>query len=452
LEGLPVARLFGTDGVRGVANTELTPELAFQLGQAAGLYFKKTAAGKSQVIIGKDTRVSGDMLEAALAAGLTSMGVEVSRLGVLPTPGVAHLCRELNADAGVMISASHNPVADNGIKFFDRRGYKLCDAMEDELETLLRENVADAPRPTGTAVGQIGNQADALDRYGAYLLSTVDCRLSGLKIVVDCGYGAAYRLAPDLLRHLGAEVIAINATGDGAKINVDCGSTHPGQLQRMVNAENADLGLAYDGDADRVIAVDESGKIVDGDQILTICGLDLLREGKLTNRKIAVTVYSNLGLAEAFRDHGADVVVTANGDRYVLSALQEQGLVLGGEQSGHIIFLEKNTTGDGILTGLQLLAVMVKTGEKLSVLAKQMRRFPQVLQNVRVARKEHWEKNPAIQEAIADCEACLVNRGRMFVRASGTEPLIRVMAEGPDQRELEGLVTQVTATIMQELG
>jgi phosphoglucosamine mutase len=451
-EELIVARLFGTDGVRGIANTELTPELAFRLGQAAGIHFRQGEAKRHKILIGKDTRVSGDLLEAALAAGVTSMGVDVIRLGVLPTPGVAYLCRALQADAGVMISASHNPVADNGIKFFDRAGYKLPDETEDQLETIMKEQLGAAPRPVGVAVGRIQDQADVLDIYGAYLGATIDQSLTGLKIVVDCGYGAAYRLAPELLKQLGAEVIALNAQNDGSQINVNCGSTNPCQLRQMVTAANADLGIAHDGDADRVIAVDETGQIVDGDQILTICGLNLLREGKLKNRKIAATVYSNLGLSEAFRNHDAEVVVTANGDRYVLAAMREQGLVLGGEQSGHIIFLEKNSTGDGILTALQLMAVLVKTGEKLSVLAQQMRRFPQVLQNVRVARKERWEDNERIQTAIAAGETALAGRGRLFVRASGTEPLIRVMAEGPDQTELEGLVAKVAETIARELG
>jgi phosphoglucosamine mutase len=447
-----MARLFGTDGVRGVANTELTPELAFKLGQAAGIYFKKDTGRRARVLIGKDTRVSGDLLEAALAAGLTSMGADVIRLGILPTPGVAYLCRALQADAGVMISASHNPVADNGIKFFDRLGYKLPDTTEDALEAIMKERLNETSRPVGVAVGRINDQTDALNIYGDFLRSTITRPLTGLKIVVDCGYGAAYRLAPELLKQLGAEVIAINAANDGSQINVNCGSTNPGQLQQMVTTVNADLGIAHDGDADRVIAVDETGQIVDGDQILTVCGLNLLREGKLKNKKIAVTVYSNLGLSEAFRNNGAEVVITANGDRYVLEALQEQELVLGGEQSGHIIFLEKNSTGDGILTALQLAEVMVKTGEKLSVLAKQMRRFPQVLKNIRVAQKEGWEANSAIKTVIQDGAAVLVGRGRLFVRASGTEPLIRVMAEGPDQTELEGIVAQVAETILQELG
>lgn len=447
-----MGRLFGTDGVRGVANTVLTPELAFGLGQAAGVYFRKPDGGQSQIIIGKDTRISGDMLEAALAAGLNSMGVNVIRLGVLPTPGVAYLCRALQADAGVMISASHNPVADNGIKFFDSQGYKLTDETEDAIEAILKEKLSAVERPVGVGVGKIVDNQAAQNIYRDYLISTVDVDFKGLKIVVDCGYGAAFRLAPEILQALGAEVIAINAVCDGSRINVECGSTNTAQLQQMVLAHRADLGIAHDGDADRVIAVDENGKIVDGDQILTICGLALLREGKLKNRKIAATVYSNLGLTEAFRNHDADVEVTANGDRYVLAAMQEQGLVLGGEQSGHIIFLEKNSTGDGILTGLQLVAEKVKSRQKLSELAAQMRRFPQVLQNVRVARKDGWEQNTAIQAAIQCGERQLEGRGRLFVRASGTESLIRVMAEGPEQQELEALVAKVAGVIRQEIG
>ncbi|HYH03326.1 MAG TPA: phosphoglucosamine mutase, partial [Bacillota bacterium] len=359
---------------------------------------------------------------------LNSMGVNVIRLGVLPTPGVAYLCRVLKADAGVMISASHNPVADNGIKFFDGQGYKLTDETEDAIEAILKEQLATAERPVGVDVGKIFDNPAAQDIYRDYLISTVDVDFKGLKIVLDCGYGAAFRLAPEILKALGAEVIAINAACDGSKINVECGSTNTKQLQQLVLDHQADLGIAHDGDADRIIAVDETGEIVDGDQILTICGLALLQEGKLKNCKIAATVYSNLGLIEAFRSHDADVEVTANGDRYVLAAMQEQGLVLGGEQSGHIIFLEKNSTGDGILTALQLVAVKVKAREKLSVLAAQMRRFPQVLQNVRVVSKDKWEQNPAIQTAIQSGEQQLEGRGRLFVRASGTESLIRVMA------------------------
>jgi phosphoglucosamine mutase len=403
------------------------------------------------VIIGRDTRLSGEMLEAALAAGITSVGVDVARLGIIPTPGVAFLCRKLGVAAGVMISASHNPVEDNGIKFFDKSGFKLTDEEEDEIETLYRNRLEEIERPTGTAVGRIFDEFGGVKLYEDYLVSTASRRFDGLKIVVDCGFGAAYDLAPQVLRRLGAEVVALHDINDGSRINVGCGSTHPEILQKEVIANGADLGIAHDGDADRLIAVDEGGRLVDGDQIITICGLDLKREGKLRNDKVAVTVYSNLGLIQAFKKNQVEVVVTANGDRYVLEAMRRQDLVIGGEQSGHIIFLDKNSTGDGILTALQLISVVAKSGEGLSKLAAQMERAPQVLENVRVERKD-WEQNAAVKEVINAAEARLHGEGRIFVRASGTEPLIRVMAEGPDEAELRRIVREVAGVIKAELG
>ncbi|MGE5605244.1 MAG: phosphoglucosamine mutase [Bacteroidota bacterium] len=447
-----MSRLFGTDGVRGVANRTLTPELAFGLGRAAGAYFKGKLEARPRIIMGRDTRVSGEMLESALAAGITSVGLDVVRIGVLPTPGVAFLCRKMGVAAGVMISASHNPVEDNGIKFFDKNGFKLTDAVEDEIEALYRNRLDQIERPVGTGVGRIYDDYEAVQLYEDFLLSTVSCRFDGLRIVVDCGFGAAYDLAPRVFRRLGAEVVALHDINDGSRINVKCGSTHPGILQKEVVASGADLGIAHDGDADRVIAVDETGRSVDGDQIITVCGLSLKREGKLKNNKVAVTVYSNLGLIQAFKRNQVEVAVTANGDRYVLEAMQNQDLVLGGEQSGHIIFLDKNSTGDGILTALQLTAVMVKSGERLSKLAAQMERYPQVLENVRVSRKEGWDQNPVIKESLKIAAEKLENEGRIFVRASGTEALIRVMAEGPDEGELQRIVHDVAEVIKKELG
>lgn len=448
-----MGRLFGTDGVRGVANQTLTPELAFGLGRAAAFYFKKRESGdRSRVLIGRDTRLSGEMLEAALAAGIMSVGVDVTRVGIIPTPGVAFLCRKMKMTAGVMISASHNPVEDNGIKFFDQNGFKLTDAVEDEIEALYRNQLDQIERPIGTGVGRIFDEYDAVQLYEDFLASSVSVRFDGLKIVVDCGFGAAYDLAPRVLRRLGAEVIALNDRNDGSRINVNCGSTHPESLQKEVVARGADLGIAHDGDADRVIAVDEAGRIVDGDQIITICGLNLKREGKLKNNKVAVTLYSNLGLIQAFKKNQVEVVVTANGDRYVLEAMLNQDLVIGGEQSGHIIFLDKNSTGDGILTALQLIAVMIKSSAKLSGLASEMKRAPQVLENVRVNRKEEWEQNTAVQAVLKKATDQLGSEGRIVVRASGTEPLIRVMAEGPDEAELRRIVGEVVATIKAELG
>jgi phosphoglucosamine mutase len=444
-----MARLFGTDGVRGIANQDLTPELAFALGRAAATVLTRGKTG-TRMVLGRDTRVSGEMLEAALTAGITSAGVHVEKLGVVPTPGVAYLVRKLDADAGVMISASHNPVPDNGIKFFQGDGFKLPDAVEDEIEALLNND--QLPRPTGTGVGRVYERYDAVDMYRQYLQGTIDQRLDGLTIVVDCGFGASYRLAPEVYSALGARVIPLNAENDGERINVGCGSTHPEMLQKAVLEHKAQIGIAHDGDADRIICVDEQGQIVDGDQIMAVCALDRLSRNALPGKRIAATVYSNLGLLEALRGHGGDVEVTANGDRYVLEALREKGLVLGGEQSGHIIFLEYNTTGDGILTALQLLAVMVRQGKPLSELTKVMRRFPQVLKNVRVKTKAGWETNARIAQAIKEAEQALEGKGRIFVRPSGTEPLIRVMAEGPDEGELHGLADRVAGAIAGELG
>ncbi len=447
-----MGRLFGTDGVRGVANQSLTPEVAFGLGRAAGAYFKGEQSARPRIIIGRDTRLSGEMLESALAAGITSVGVDVVRLGIIPTPGVAFLCRQMDVAAGVMISASHNPVEDNGIKFFDKKGFKLTDAVEDEIEALYRNKLDKIERPVGTEVGRIYDDLEAIQLYEDFLADNVNCRFDGLRIVVDCGFGAAYYLAPQVLRRLGAEVVALHDINDGSRINVKCGSTHTGILQKEVVASGADLGIAHDGDADRLIAVDETGHTVDGDQIITICGLNLKQEGKLKNNKVAVTVYSNLGLVQAFKRNGVEVVITANGDRYVLEAMQNQDLALGGEQSGHIIFLEKNSTGDGILTALQLIAAMAKSGEPLSKLAAQMQRSPQVLENVRVKNKEGWDHNTAIKEAVKTAEEHLRGEGRIFVRASGTEPLIRVMAEGPNEDELNRIVHEVANVIKKELG
>lgn len=448
-----MARLFGTDGVRGVANQTLTPELAFGIGRAAGAFFRRDRKdNRPRIIIGRDTRLSGEMLEAALAAGITSVGIDVVRVGIIPTPGVAFLCREMDVAAGVMISASHNPVEDNGIKFFDSRGFKLTDAVEDEIENLYRNSLDQIERPVGAEVGRIYDDPEAVGLYEDFLTASIDQRLDGLRIVVDCGFGAAYYLAPQVLRRLGAEVVALHDLDDGSRINVNCGSTHPGILQKKVLATGANLGIAHDGDADRLMAVDETGQIINGDQIITICGLDMKREGKLNNNKVAVTVYSNLGLIQAFKKNQVEVEITANGDRYVLEAMQNQDLSIGGEQSGHIILLEKNSTGDGILTALQLISVMVKSGEKLSKLAAQMQLSPQVLENVRVSRKDGWDHNTAINETVKKAEASLEGEGRIFVRASGTEPLIRVMAEGPNEEDLRRIVNEVVETIRKELG
>jgi len=446
--------LFGTDGVRGVANRDLTPELAYKIGRAGAYTLTRNAKRpvKPAVVIGKDTRISGDMLEAALIAGICSVGVDVLRVGVMPTPAIAFLTRDLKAAAGVVISASHNPVEDNGIKFFAATGYKLPDEVEIEIERLIREGIPDSNRPVGSEIGSVREIADAGDRYIRFAASTVNCSLEGLKIVIDCANGAASVLSPRIFRELGAEVIPVYSDPDGININKDCGSTHPGVVAGKVAEYGADLGLAHDGDADRVIAVDEEGSIVDGDHIMVICGTHLKRKGKLLKDTVVVTVMSNLGLRLGLKNENIRVLETQVGDRYVMEELLKCGATFGGEQSGHIIFLEHNTTGDGIVTGLQLAAVVRETGKTLSELAAQMERLPQVLVNVRVSDKTAAMEAPEVTEAIRRGEEVLGDRGRILVRPSGTEPKVRVMAEGPDEKQLEEIVEGIAVLISRVAG
>jgi len=440
--------LFGTDGVRGLANSELTPELAFKLGLAAGNILK-TPGSKSAVVVGRDSRISGTMLESALTAGICSSGVDVLSAGIVPTPAVAYLARTLDACAGAVISASHNPAPDNGIKFFNQKGFKLDDNIEEKIEELVAADMSEAARPIGGEIGRVIQLTDAVDRYISFLKSTITTGFQGLRVVIDSANGAAYNVAPRLLRELGAQVISLHDQPDGININHFCGSTHPESLQEAVKKYEADLGIAHDGDADRIIAVDEKGNIVNGDQIMVICGL-ALQQKQLLRDKIVVTVMSNLGLKQAFAGAGVKVFETTVGDRNVLEKMIETGTVLGGEQSGHIIFLEHATTGDGILTALQLLQVIKDSGKKLSELAGQMINFPQVLVNIRVKDKKGWEQNERIASAISDGQKNLGVSGRLFVRASGTEPLIRVMAEGPDKAELEKIAGYVAEVIKRE--
>jgi len=443
-----MGKLFGTDGVRGLANSELTPELAFRLGRAAAALLKK-AGERTAFVLGKDTRISGAMLEGALAAGVCSSGVDVYLAGVIPTPAIAYLTRELKACSGVVISASHNPFADNGIKFFNEHGYKLPDELEEKIEELVLSGEDHLPRPAGGELGRIIPLAEAIDRYVRFLKKSVPVSLSGLKIVVDCAHGAVSEVAPRVYRELGSQVISINDLPTGVNINEKCGSTHPEALQEAVKKYGADLGIAHDGDGDRVIAVDEAGQEVNGDKILVICGLALQAKGQLHDQ-VVVTVMSNLGLKKAFEKAGIQVYETKVGDRYVLEKMLETGAVLGGEQSGHIIFSRYNTTGDGILTALQLLSVLAENGKKLSELAASMETYPQVLMNVRVKDKA-WENNEAIRRIIAENEAKLAGDGRILVRPSGTEPLIRVMAEGKEHGLLEEIVGEIGKIIKQEL-
>ena len=444
-----MTRLFGTDGVRGTANHELTPELAFQLGRA-GACVLGAGPGKPRVLIGRDTRISGEMLEGALIAGVTSAGADALVVGVVPTPAVAYLTKKLQCTAGVMISASHNPVEDNGIKFFGADGFKLSDEVEDEIEAYLKNDRG--PRPIGGDLGQVFHESDAVDLYLDFLALRVPVDLTGMHIAVDCANGAASYYTPVILRRLGAQVTSINDKPNGVNINLNCGSTHPSEIQNLVREIGAQVGIAHDGDADRVIAVDEKGNLIDGDRILAICGLYMLSNGQLPHGKIAATAYSNGGLKRAFQDAGGDVVLTAAGDRYVLEAMLEQGLTLGGEQSGHVIFLTDSTTGDGILTSLKLLEVIQKKQKPLSELGQVMTTFPQQLTNVRVNSKVGWEQNPRISKVIAQAEQQLAPLGRLLVRGSGTEPVIRVMGEHPDKARVLSAVQLVADVIEAEQG
>jgi len=446
-----MGKYFGTDGVRGVANRELTPELAYKIGRCGG-YVLAGKADKPKVVIGLDTRISGPMLEAALTAGLLSIGASVIRIGVVSTPAVAYLTRLLGADAGVMISASHNPVADNGIKFFGSDGFKLTDETELEIERLMDAAVDDLPRPEGGGIGSVTVDDEAKYRYLDYLKTTVSQSFKGLKVVLDCAHGAAYELAPRIFRELGAEVVTVGAEPNGLNINDGVGSTHPENLREQVLAQGAQLGLSYDGDADRLIAIDENGDEVDGDYILCICGDAMKRAGKLNRDTVVTTVMANIGFFKATEALSLQTAQTAVGDRYVMEEMRKEGYNLGGEQSGHVIFLDYNTTGDGILTSLQLVDTLVASGKKLSELKTLMRKYPQVLVNVRVADKSLYNGNAAIAEAVAAVEAEMGDNGRVLVRPSGTESLIRVMAEGPDKDQVAEYVARIVDVVRAELG
>lgn len=430
-----MGRLFGTDGVRGVANIDLTADLAFRIGQAGALVLTEAGHKKPRIFVGKDTRISGDMLEAALAAGICSVGAEAVLLGVIPTPAVAYLTRTLGADAGVVISASHNAMEYNGIKFFDRTGFKLPDATEDLIEAHISGETAMPPMPKGAGLGRITRMADAKEQYIRFALSTVEGDFEGLKVALDCANGASSAVSPETLREKKAEVVVIHNEPDGTNINLNCGSTHIEDLKRKVVESGADVGLAFDGDADRVLAVDEKGELVDGDQILAICGQYLKSKGLLKKNAIVGTIMSNLGLKIMGKNNGIDIPCTKVGDRYVLEHMVKHDLSIGGEQSGHIIFLEHNTTGDGLVTGLQLIHIMKETGKKLSELASVMTVLPQVLVNARVAndKKYAYIEDPEIQEEIKRLEDLFEDTGRVLIRPSGTEPLVRVMIEGEDE-------------------
>lgn len=441
-----MGRYFGTDGVRGIANTELTPELAFRLGRA-GAYILAEEHPRPTIVVGKDTRISGDLLESALIAGILSVGADVLKVGVVSTPAVAYLTNTLDAEAGVVISASHNPVRDNGIKFFSRDGFKLPDDVEDRIEELLVAEEDCLPRPTGDGVGRVSDLPDAVERYVSYLASTVEADLKGLKVVLDCAHGAAHRIAPELFIQLGATVIALNNQPTGTNINVECGSTYPQVLRQAVVQHHADIGLAFDGDADRVMAVDERGELVDGDFIMAILAAQMKAEGRLPKETLVVTVMSNLGLVVAMRKLGINLVTTKVGDRYVLEAMRRDDLILGGEQSGHVIMLDHNTTGDGILTGLHLAVACHRQGKTLSTLASVMQRFPQVLTNVKVSDRDLVMNDDNVKSAIAKAEHELGDTGRILVRPSGTEAIVRVMVEAQDHDSAHEIADRVARVI-----
>lgn len=447
-----MTKYFGTDGVRGVANKELTPELAFKLGRIGGHVLTKESEGKSQILVGRDTRISGHMLENALIAGLLSTGVEVMTLGVISTPGVAYLTRAMNAQAGVMISASHNPVEDNGIKFFGADGYKLTDEQEEEFEQLLNAGEDTLPRPTGAAVGSVTEYFEGGHKYIQYLKQTVDEDFTGIHVALDCAHGATSSLATHVFADLDADLTTMGASPNGLNINEGVGSTHPEGLGKLVVEKGADIGLAFDGDGDRLIAVDENGAVVDGDQIMFIIGRHLHAEGRLKSGTIVSTIMSNLGFYKALAEQGMSSIKTAVGDRYVVEEMRKNNYNLGGEQSGHIVFLDYNTTGDGLLTGLQLVNIMKRTGRKLSELAAEMKVYPQQLVNVRVTDKHAVTDNSRIAGVIAEVEKEMAGNGRVLVRPSGTEPLVRVMVEAPSEEECQRHVERIADVVREEMG
>lgn len=434
-----MGRLFGTDGVRGVANEELTPFLAMQLGQAGAYVLTKENEHKPTIMVGCDTRISGDMLANALMAGACSVGANCVYVGILPTPAIAYLTRKYKVDAGVVISASHNPVEFNGIKFFDVDGYKLPDSLEDEIEELIKTGMKDVKFPTGASVGKIKYRTDAKEEYINHSIKAVDISLKGLKIVVDCAEGASYYTSVEALKELGGEVVAIHNNPDGTDINCNCGSTHMEELQARVVYEKADVGLAFDGDADRLQAVDELGNMIDGDQLMAIIGNHMKQKNKLKKDMIVATVMSNLGFFLMGEKNHIQIEQTKVGDRYVLERMKEVGASLGGEQSGHIIFLDENTTGDGLLSALHLLEVMVETEKPLSELSKVMEVMPQALVNAKVPnhKKEHYMEYPEIAEAIEELNRKFAGEGRVLIRPSGTEPMVRVMIEGKDKKQID---------------
>jgi phosphoglucosamine mutase len=454
VNGAGQERLFGTDGIRGIANVEpMTSETALRVGRALAYVFRDRP-GRHKILIGKDTRLSGYMLETALASGVCSMGVDVLLVGPIPTPGIAFLTRNLRADAGVVISASHNPFQDNGIKIFSRDGFKLPDEVEDEIESLIVDKKIDHLRPTATAIGKAFRVDDAEGRYNVFVKTNFPRQLTldGMKVVVDCANGAAYKVAPDVLRELGADVSAIGVDPNGENINQNCGALYPQLLQRLVLEHKAQFGVALDGDADRAVLVDETGELVDGDAIMAIAAEEMMQNGTLRQGTVVGTVMSNLGLEVALKRMGGRLVRTAVGDRYVVEEMLRGGYNLGGEQSGHIIFLDANTTGDGIVSFLSVLAIMMQKQRPLSELRKIVQRYPQVLINVKVRERRDLAQVEPVAQTMRRVTEELGERGRLLVRYSGTEPLVRVMVEGEDHGVVKEYGEEVAEVVRRHLG
>ncbi|MHB8764490.1 MAG: phosphoglucosamine mutase [Deferrisomatales bacterium] len=448
-------KLFGTDGIRGTANVDpMTTEMMVKVGRAAAHVFKSRSQGRHRIVIGKDTRLSGYMLENALSSGVCSMGVDILLVGPLPTPGIAFITSSMRADAGVVISASHNPFQDNGIKFFSRDGFKLPDEVEEAMEGLIFNGAIEGVRPTATEVGRAFRVDDAVGRYVVFLKSTFPSHLTleGVKMVVDCAHGAAYKVAPAVFEELGAEVIKLGVSPNGVNINAGCGSLYPQDVARVVRETGAHLGIALDGDADRVIVVDEHGDEVDGDHLMAICARELARRGRLAGRTVVATVMSNLGLERSLAEVGVRLERTQVGDRYVVEAMRARGFNFGGEQSGHLVFLDHGTTGDGVMAALQLLSVMVEQGKPLSELAKVMTAAPQVLHNVWVRERVPLDRLPEVGAAIAAAEADLGGAGRVLVRYSGTERKLRVMVEGDDEPRIQAMAARICDAVRAEIG
>lgn len=436
-------KLFGTDGVRGVANLDLTPELALKVAKAGG-YYLGAGSDKPCFLVGRDTRCSGDMIAGAVIAGLCSVGVDVIDIGILPTPGIAYLTRKLKVNAGIVISASHNPIEDNGIKFFDSNGYKLSDEMEEDIEQLLD---MDLPRPNGVKIGKVKVLPDAYELYVDYLIDQVGMRLDGLRVVLDCAYGAAYKVAPLVYRSLGANVISINDTPLGEKINVNCGSTYPGIIREEIRKYPGSIGISFDGDSDRVVLVDEEGNILDGDNILAIWGIELFKGEKLRNNTVVGTILSNMGLEIALLKYGIRLVRSDVGDRYVLEEMFRNNAVIGGEPSGHIIYLPGVTTGDGIYTSLMILKILKETGRTLSSFKDIMVRYPQISRNIKVKDKIGILEDMRMKNLREYLKVTLAGRGRFIIRPSGTEPYLRIMLEGEDEKSLERLMEEITGKV-----